>query len=298
VLASLVAAAAASGIAYETLPTGETRFRGVFSEPAGLGIAAGLLLGTAWYSVEQPPLKWLAVSVAAAALALTASRTALVAVGAAAIVTSLLYGRRRRPLLALGALWALIVVVLTAGIFEFRLGQDLLARVVRTDSLSTFTGRTALWQEGLAIAAERPLFGYGLTMGSVALTGDVPRNDTGLQLTAAPTIRETAAATLHSGYLQALVDSGVLGFALYLCVIVGAIVTLWRKDRARLHAAPMFALVFFAVANIAENVIQTASVTHSALFWMLASMTLGMAESQPSAAADPPGVTRPSNLMR
>ncbi len=81
---------------------------------------------------------------------------------------------------------------------------------------------------------------------------------------------------MHNGYIQSLVDSGVIGTLFYVLVVLLAIRSFYRYDRKRAFPAEFAGLIFLTVANLGEAVIYSASVFSSILFWLLAIFALSL----------------------
>ena len=90
------------------------------------------------------------------------------------------------------------------------------------------------------------------------------------------------AVTLHNGYLQALLDSGAIGAALYVAVILSALGCFLFYDRDKRYASEFYGLLFLAIANLGETVIFGAAVLHGVWFWYLSVLALTLALARPS----------------
>jgi len=265
--ASLVAAWRFPAIAYSASWFEAPRFRGLFTEPGMMAAASGLLLGLALFGKLHRGVALAAGGVALACLALTMSRTFWVAAAVALVATVWVYHKRGRRWLATLAIGGAMAAV-TANALEVRFDTREVERGIRIESLANLSGRVGLWEDALDAFRHRSWLGYGYTMGSVGLenTSLAERRRLGSTLGE----REVGRRTLHSGYVQALLDGGVLGLALYLMVVIGAAWRFMANDRERRWPAVFYVLVFCLIANLAEDVIYTASVYHSVLFWAAA----------------------------
>jgi O-antigen ligase len=187
----------------------------------------------------------LAVTLLAAAIALTASRSSLVALACAAGYVALAapagpQGRRRRlPLAVLAA----IAIVAMLGYGD---GRQLLLRMDETRSVG-MTNRIAIWRDGVAAARDFPLTGVGAGAFSVAMR---------VYQTSPRTYYHNEA---HNQYLQLVVEGGLLLFAPAAVAAVAFLAAAWRQLRTHgtsvqwMRVAAAAALVGVAVQSIWET---------------------------------------------
>lgn len=292
----------APGIAYVTEGiAGGTRFSGLFSQPGMIGAASGLLLGLAFFGRLEGggwtvPVRLLAVALALVCLALAGARTFWVAAGLALLLTYVFYGRRR--LLGTAAATYVVVIALLAALATgLKVSERQVDRVLRTDSIATLTGRSALWQISAEQFSRRPVLGYGYTLGGTSLYLYEGRLDRG-EGDYLNNLRASAVQTpsLHNGYIQAFLDSGALGGVIYVLLIGYGILRILRHDRDRRYGAELYVLLFMAVGNLGESLIYSASVFHSILFWYTLILALGL---ERQVAASGPYITQgPGQVAR
>jgi hypothetical protein len=260
-------------IAYGAVDNGlagiEFRFRGLFPKAGMLASAAGFTIGAVWFSRRGALLKAAVMSVCGLCLALTLARTLWVALTIGILAVYAMDRRKSTKWLLMGSGLA-VVALLWLGIKAFDVTLDVSqARFLRTESITTLTGRALLWEEGLKAFYQQPVLGYGYTAGASGLMSSSGRSATdeaGIDST-----RDLGKTTLHSGYLQSLLDSGIVGTFFYLAVIAVPVVRLMRRRLAAPRdRAVFFGLVYFAVANAGQNLIYSASVFDSLLFFGLA----------------------------
>lgn len=276
---SLTLRQVAPQIAYDYVNAGniagtELRFRGLFAKPAMMGSASGLAIGAAWFCFRRVWLRLVCASPAVMCLALTQSRTFWVAALVAGIVTTYFYATaasRRRLLWAVAILTPLVIGVITT--LEIRRAEiDRASEIVRADSVQNLSGRVALWRHAVEGALQRPILGYGLTFGAEGLEDRHRRLDG----RAGGEARSISSTSLHNGYMQAMLDSGICGAILYAGIIAIAIYRTVRLDKTRSFPALLYFLVFLGTANSGESVIYSASVFHSVLFWICAAMAFSL----------------------
>lgn len=253
---------------------GWKRFAGLYDRPAMLGAASGILFGIALFGTVRGG--WLAklARIAAVIAALTClymsgARTFWVAFIVAAPMTAVVkYPRKIKMIMSFVTVAIILFSVYEA--FDFHISKKSAEKELRVGSVSTLTGRTTIWEATFAAIQARPLTGFGLGMGGVALVhrpGHAAslikeRISVGASLSRVP--------SLHSGYIQALGDTGVLGALVYLAVVVMTCLHYWRHRRAVQFGAECFIVLYLTTANIAESIIYKASVWHSIMFWYLA----------------------------
>jgi O-antigen ligase len=286
VILSLVVSVLAPRIAYETLYGGEVRFRGLFSKSAMIGSAAGLVVGIAWLRLTAWRHKAVPLVAGFACLALTQSRTFWIAALVAGVLTSWVYRCGSRKW-ALAGLAAGVLAVLASAAFDLSYEAPGVGKIVRADSIANLTGRLTLWETGMRAFEKRPLLGFGFTAGSQGVDALDSGPVTGYRTPSAS--RDIGRTTLHSGFLQSLLDSGITGTLFYAAAMWVALLRLLGRDAGHRHAAEFYALVYLLVANATQNVIYSASVYDSIFFWALAVFALGMPRADAAPARLPGG---------
>jgi len=281
-------------LVYQSDVAGGKRFSGLFGRPAMLGEAAGILLGIAlfgrfrWRNIRLP-VQAAAVGVALLCLLLTGARTFWVGALAAALATSWLYVRARLKVY-LGIAVVAACGLLFATVANYHVSEASQKKLLRTESIGNLTGRTEVWAEALKRVAERPWLGYGFGAGGLGMT-----TDNTMRLSS-PGQGSASVPTLHNGYVQSLVDSGILGTALYTLIILFAIWRMVWRDRRREFGAEFFALTFLAVSNMGESVIFAAATFPSIFFWYAAILALSL--RRPAATRRQPAVAAPAPAPR
>jgi O-antigen ligase len=281
---SLVLLAVQPSSAFEVTSEGN-RFRGLFNEPAMMGAVSGLLLGLASFG----RLNWL-VRVAGALAALpclflTGSRTSWGAAIAALLITGALYISKKGPWI-IGLAFMGIVGGVSLVMFDIRMGADVESKVIRSGSIETLSGRTVLWDLALKKYQGSPFFGYGFTTGSDALVADM--SDTLNTAFGVSDRSQQKTFSLHSGYLQALLDSGAIGVTLYVAILISAIWGMWKYGAEYLHGAEMYSLIFFSVSNVTDTIIFGAAVFYEVYFWYLPVLAMSLGGLVPERSADTP----------
>lgn len=279
-LASLVVAKFASDIAYETLYAGdnygnELRFRGLFSKSAMMGAAGGILVGSAWFGIRNPIFRLLIIVPGLICMGLTLSRTFWLATFGAGAVTAWYYHPSRAKFFLHGT-GVILLLAIALGGAKIAFNQKEISHALRTHTITNLTGRVDIWERGLRALENRPWFGYGFTFGSEGLQAAKNVHGGGHKQDA----RTIAKISLHNGYMQSFLDSGIIGTAFYVATIVISIVRLIKWDKERRFPSAFYCLTFLVIANFGESIIYSASVFHSVLFWLLAAFSLGLKETK------------------
>jgi O-antigen ligase len=203
--------------------------------PAGL-LAGALASGTRRLSARVALV--LAVAVLAVGLAATQSRAGLLAAGLACLATLVVH-RGRARLYAV----ALISLVVGMGAIWFTANPEAWQRISSFDDGGN--GRSDLWLVARRMSADHPLAGVGI--------GDFP-------LRSAEYVREPGSLeyvrliaerphVVHNMYLQVLVETGVIGLALFVAAVLACMAAAWRAARLLDNARDA------ATANLARAVV-------------------------------------------
>jgi O-antigen ligase len=280
-VASLVLLVSMPQLTFEVTPEGN-RFRGVFNEPAMMGAVSGLLVGLAAFGKFPWLIRIIGVLAAVPCLYLTGSRTSWGAAVAGLSITGILYMRQKR-LWVSALVFAGIVGVLGMIAIDLHISSVAQSRALRSESLDTMSGRTVLWNLALKRYWDSPLLGYGFTTGSDALMKDM-----GAALGSAFGVtdqKHQQSFSLHSGYMQALLDSGAIGAGLYLAILFTALWSLVRNDTERVYGAELYCLVFFTISNIADTIIFGAAVFYEVFYWYVIALALCIGNLRPESLA-------------
>jgi O-antigen ligase len=225
----------------------DRRIRGPFSHYmtfAGVLLLADLLLLGRLACGDGRRRAWHWLALAAINLALLGSLTRGAWVALALALSLLLALRAPRLLLAWPA--ALVVFVLAAPV---PLLQRALS-IVRLDDTSNYD-RLCMATAGLAMVAERPLFGLGPEL--VEARYPIYRH---------PTAPRFQVPHLHNSFLQLAAERGLVSLGAYLGLMAAAIALALRRyrgeggaagPRADLHLGAALALVAFNLAGLFEN---------------------------------------------
>jgi O-antigen ligase len=302
-VASLILSRLQPGLTYESMFAGnesidEVRFRGLFSKAGAMGAASGLLVGLAAIAIKNRAAKLLIMAPGVICLALTQSRSYWIATFISGWIAAWVYYPRFRQWI----MASVVGVALTAtAIVAFDVSVDTsgIHAFARLDSVTNLTGRTELWQSAYRGWSEKPWLGYGFTLGGLGLNGDRP-----VSADADPT--QFSRQTLHNGYIQSLMDSGLIGFIFYALTLLIAVGRVLRNDSARNYPEVLYALLFLSIANGGESVVYSGSVFQSLAFWVFAVFAMGITKhdqaaedsAREDAHAMEPASMPPANLLR
>lgn len=162
-------------------------------------------------------------------MVLTQSRSPILAFAVA--VVAVLLASRRFKLLALSGVLGVAVLLTQYGqlVYEFmRRGQS-------ENSLMTLTGRISYWKASLAAVRERLLGGYGAYDGG--------------RYVLSSSLGDTSTATVHSLWVEVLLDTGVVGVIL---ILIGIVATWLWLLRLRPYAmkTPLNRLLWFECLGV------------------------------------------------
>jgi O-antigen ligase len=115
--------------------------------------------------------------------------------------------------------------------------EDYLRRGQTEQQIESMSGRTSLWSIGMEMVADSPLFGHGYQTG--ARFGG---STYGLQI----------GTNLHNSHFQVLIDSGLVGYTLWLVFLVsgGWLVLRRRKNDSSAHGDHVTFNVEIAVLSV------------------------------------------------
>jgi O-antigen ligase len=293
IITSLLMARLHPGLVYDSLFAGdsvgyEIRFKGLYGRAGAMGQAAGLLLGFSAITVRKLPIKLGLVAAAAIALFLTESRSYWIGAFVAGTVTLWLYFPNRRK----RALVAVLICIVGYSIYYasgHRIDGAWLAQTTRTDSFGTLSGRTYIWTEAMKGIANSPWIGFGFTMGASGMLENNLSDTWTRNLVSDP--RQLSRVSMHNGYVQSLMDSGIIGTFFYLSTLVLAVWRAMKLDKERVYPTTMYALLFLCISNFGDSVIYSGTMFPSVCFWACAVFAMSLKEPLPHLAAAANGDT-------
>jgi exopolysaccharide production protein ExoQ len=215
-----------------------------------MGYVAQILLmsaiATLTFKNVATPLRWIALlslPLSVFLLAGTNSATAvLMAVGGTFVLLSLWWAERLPPggrvftLLALLLILAPLTMLTPEAIEAF---NHFMFNTLNKDP--TLTGRTLLWERADHLIAQRPLFGYGFQSVWMSDSSET------IGLRRLTNITDGRTFHFHDSFRQAAVDTGYIGLAAFIGVMVAAGLASMRTILLRPSVANSFFVVLFAL---------------------------------------------------
>jgi O-antigen ligase len=253
----------------------QLRLSGIFGSPNTLGRAAALLillavlgtLGAAAPGVGRARssrlLLALGLVLGVAALVHSQSRTPVLALAVALAAVLAI----QRPRLALAAAAAVVSAAVAAGLVLLVAPQgagplvDLLSRSGNAEELTSFTGRTDIWQAAWRLIEQSPWLGHGFASSREVLPA------------AYGTALGWSTTSAHNLWLQAALTLGAVGLGLLLLATLAWLRAAWRQPHPGREATILFVLVI----GLAEASALGPSVNLMSfmLLWAMASTATG-----------------------
>lgn len=235
-----------------------------------LAAAFPLAVAWAWSGILRRRLLPGLALLLTTAVALTGSRTGLLALaaGAAVLVLAGAGGDRWRRRVGAGA--AAAAVVGCGAILALAAGS------ARWGELRPLTGRAALWSAGARLIARHPLLGSGLRHTGLLLPDGLRGVVDAVKPGAASWLPTTLVDRLDGDWLQLALEGGLPAAAALLGVWVLALALAWRRarrDGSALHAGIAGSLAAMGVSTLVSAPLHTPSTAF--LFWYLAGLSAG-----------------------
>jgi O-antigen ligase len=204
----------------------EGRLTGGAGDPNLLaaGLVPAIVLAVMLAATARGPgtraLAALSIPVLVLGIVLTQSRGAVIGLGAV-IVAALVFARHWRPQIALVAL-----SVLAIGAVAFAAYPEALARMTDNEANKS-SGRSDLWTVAWRVSDDHPVGGVGLGNFPIVAADYLRRPG---ELTAVKLIADRP-HVVHNTYLGMLAETGIVGFALFLAIVLAALEAIRRAAR-------------------------------------------------------------------
>lgn len=104
---------------------------------------------------------------------------------------------------------------------------------------SPFENRIAIWQKGVQAIAKKPLLGWGLENFETAFQSTLTKKDFNL--------RNIRVDRAHNLFLEIAINSGLVGFSVYLLIIYQTLKTLWKGKEEIWLKTNLIALISFLI---------------------------------------------------
>ena len=260
------------------------RFRGFADNPNGFGAALSVvvpLLLAACYIYTKRVIRWLfacGVTLGIFCIALCWSRGAWVANFVAAVVF-LVMERRKKTLIALGTLAAVISIVVITSSSAF----SVFYRVARLQGGGT-THRTTLWDYALREIEESPIVGRGFELTNDDVMGNVRGAD---PITGYFLANKEIPFNPHSYYLLPTVATGIPGLMIFLYFFYNLFKNQYRGWRTAidsryriLHAAMFSMLAGAAIGFLVDSGLIMSSGSNANYFWIALGMVTAISRKR------------------
>lgn len=226
------------------------RYEGIHGRATGAGTFAAIFLPLAIYQVRyrfrgiMAVFGWFITLLLLAQIVLAGARMAIVTAGFVSVALWINYYGTR----AYAAAFALLLLIPAPFILNPQKIEDLQQssqHILRTKSISTFTGRLDRWIFGLEQFSVKPLYGHGLGASRTLAGLEDPRRFD---------IKPGEVFNLHSDQIEVLMDTGILGFmpfAFFWLVVMatGAKIVTRPENTARQLALAYFGSVLYAFGD-------------------------------------------------
>lgn len=255
-----------------TIEGGVTRLHGFVGESATLSMICALNICLVFFVIKNKAIKWMLIIVSFYCLLLTGSRGALIALIATAVCGyCLYYGSWKKSLLILAGI-GMVISFFYVGFLTFR-GQ-----YIRNESLLNLSGRTTMWSVAIPAAIKKPL-GFGYCLGGLAMADPRAQSvnmsvDKTQTLSTLLTPPKNATATLHNGYVQALGDSGLLGFIVYLSVYIQGVYFIVKTQSDKKIVLFSCIFILFSIGNFVESIFFSPRTSIALTMWLAWSVLL------------------------
>ncbi|MEU4714746.1 O-antigen ligase family protein [Micromonospora purpureochromogenes] len=253
------------------------RFQGFYANPNMLGIMCALAIPLGWtvYRQSRRRVHLLGIAPAVLALALSESRTALLAtlVGAAWVV----FRHGIGPLSRIAGLAALAVAM----VYFFNAAslitgspwvRELTARFTDPEGGDLSNQRTEAWQAAVDLWKTRPSLGFGYSAGSHLF--EQTREDE---------LFDVSINLVHNSYLQWLLELGVAGGSLLILLISACTWAVVRASVAGINSGLVWLIVTGLLIQVTESAMFGLGQPYPYLFWLAAAAVLlhARAEARP-----------------
>jgi exopolysaccharide production protein ExoQ len=193
------------------LNQGVMRFRGIFYGPHALAQPAAIclcIIASGVLFVRKPVLFALALIIGACLL-LTFSRQAITATMIGVTIAVLMRVRTYSHIAIIGSIGAFLLIGLSY-VYISGYGLTEIASFDEGNDVQNLTGRTFIWEATLVLIQQKPYFGYGFGAGGIALHDYYHKLST----------YGWSTYNAHNAFLQIMLDLGVIGFILFLAILV------------------------------------------------------------------------------
>jgi O-antigen ligase len=237
------------------------RFRGLLGHSNSMGVfcmvSYPILLWKYWHC--QSKLKYISICLVFLCVILhllTGSRTSLAASVFGIAIWFAIYKKKRQLAIFFAAIFCCFIIFVGYEYTPSRFARE------RSSSLSHLTGRPEIWEAGFTLARERPILGYGYSVGGKVF--EDPRfYDARLEMWSG-----NPRASLHNGYLSVFIGIGSVGLIVF---CISLFLALWNCLRAPNSSYKAFVISIISMAllvNCFETAIVGGRSIDSVVMWI------------------------------
>ena len=220
----------------------ENRFQGLLGHPNSMGAVCmasyPVLLWKYWQC--KPRQKYIVICLIFTCFSLhflSGSKTSLFASIFGIVIWLVLLKKKRQLIIFSATVFCLAFIMI-----GYEYSPSALTRV-NSSNLSHLTGRTEIWRAGVILARERPILGYGYSVGG-KIFEDPRFYDERLELW-----RGNPRVSLHNGYLGVLVGIGSIGLIIF---CISLFLPLWKSIHAPSSYYKAFVVTIISMALLAN----------------------------------------------
>jgi exopolysaccharide production protein ExoQ len=223
---------------------GAPGWHGPFSHKNGLGAFLVLALLCFWFDSEAKRshrIAWLALGVVLLLGSQSSTALVLVLISAGALLWDNQTGPESGLWKRIGWLGALLAVLGSLALLLITKFSVVTGLFGRGTSLS---GRTNIWAVVVERIQDKPFTGWGF--GGMWRPASLPSQEMWREM-------RFHAYHAHSGYLDLLLQVGVVGLVLYLAFVLGGIVRHWRQRAKPMHLWAALVMLSFCLNAVTES---------------------------------------------
>ena len=243
----------------------ENRFQGLLGHPNSMGTLCmasyPVLLWKYWQCKSRQKYVIICLIITCFSLHfLSGSRTSLFASVFGIVIWLLLLKKKRQLIIFSATVFCLAFIMI-----GYEHSPSALTRVNSTN-LSYLTGRTEIWRAGVILARERPILGYGYSVGG-KIFEDPRFYDERLELWGG-NLRASTQTSLHNGYLSVFIGIGSIGLIIF---CISLFLPLWKSIHAPSSDYKAFVITIISMAllvNCFESSIVGARSIDSVVLWI------------------------------
>ena len=220
----------------------ENRFQGLFGHPNSIGAfcmgSYPVLLWKYWECKSREKYGVICLILMCFSLHfLSGSRTTLFASAFGIVIWLVLLKKKKQLMIFSATVLCLLFILLGDAYSPSALTRE------EGSNLSHLTGRPEIWKAAVILARERPILGYGYSVGGKIFEDDRFYNKY------APMFRGNRRVSLHNGYLSVFIGVGFIGLSIF---CISLFLPLWKSFHAPACAYKAFVITMMSIALLAN----------------------------------------------